>query len=143
MGRAQQSHQVLHNHVRPAVSSGQTALVASLPLEQRLSLSIVLPLRNQAALSSLLGRLYDPSSPDYHQFLSVAQFTDQFAPTLEDYQAVVSYAQANGFTVTGYPCESPDRAHQRLGSADQPGIQSEDESLPASHGESHILLSGS
>ncbi len=78
----------------PAVSSGQTALVGSLPPEQRLNLSIVLPLRNQAALSSLLSRLYDPSSPDYHQFLSVAQFTDQFAPTVEDYQAVVAYAQA-------------------------------------------------
>ena len=66
-------------------------------------LSIVLPLRNQAALTSLLSRLYDPSSPDYHQFLTTAQFADQFGPTQQDYQAVVAFAQANGFTVTGTP----------------------------------------
>ncbi len=100
-GQAQQSLQALHKHVRPAVSSGQAALVSSLPATQRMNLSIVLPLRNQTELTSLLGRLYDPSSPDYHQFLSVEQFAEQFGPTAEDYQAVVDFAQANGFSVTG------------------------------------------
>jgi subtilase family serine protease len=102
-GQAQQSLQALHRHVRPAVSSGQAALVSPLPTTQRMNLSIVLQLRNQAELTSLLGRLYDPSSPDYHQFLSVEQFTEQFGPTAEDYQAVVDFAQSNGFTVTGTP----------------------------------------
>jgi uncharacterized membrane protein len=68
-----------------------------------MSLSIVLPLRNQSDLTSLLQRLYDPTSPDYHHFLSVEQFTDRFGPTADDYQAVVAFAQANGFTVTGTP----------------------------------------
>jgi subtilase family serine protease len=95
--------QVLHNHVRPAVSNGQAALVGSLPSTQQLNLSIVLPLRNEAALDTLLDQLYDPSSPKYRQFLSVDQFTDQFVPTVEDYQAVVHFAQANGFTVTDDP----------------------------------------
>jgi subtilase family serine protease len=100
-GRAQQSLQVLHRHVRPAVSSGQAALVGPMPATQLMNLSIVMPLRNQDELTSLLGRLYDPSSPDYHQFLSVEQFTEQFGPTAEDYQAVVDFAKANGFSVTG------------------------------------------
>jgi hypothetical protein len=51
----------------------------------------------------LLSRLYDPRSADYRHFLSVDQFTEQFGPTAEDYQAVVDFAQANGFTVTGTP----------------------------------------
>ena len=103
LGHAQQSPQGLRNHVRPAVSSGQAALVGSLPPEQQLNFSIVLPLRNQAELISLLKRLYDPSSSDYRHFLSVAQFTEQFAPTEEDYQAVVSFARSNGFNITGKP----------------------------------------
>jgi subtilase family serine protease len=102
-GQAQQSLQVLHHHVRRAVSSGQAALAGSLPLTQRLNLAIVLPLRNQSELTSLLSRLYDPSCPDYRHFLSVDQFTQQFSPAAEDYQAVVDFARANGFTVTGTP----------------------------------------
>ena len=102
-GRAQQSLQLLHNHVPHAVSSGQAALVGPLPAEQNLNVSLVLPLRNQAGLTSLLGRLYDPTSPDYRHFLTVEQFTEQFGPTAEDYQAVVAFAQASGFTVTNTP----------------------------------------
>jgi hypothetical protein len=68
-----------------------------------MNLAIVLPLRNQAELTSLLGRLYDPTNPDYRHFLSVDQFTEQFGPTADDYQAVVSFAQANGLVVTGTP----------------------------------------
>ena len=100
---AQQSLQVLHHHIRPAVSNGQAAKVGSLPSDQRMSLSIVLPLRNQSALTSLLAQIYDQSSPNYRHFLSVGQFTKQFGPTAEDYQAVVEFAQAKGFTVTGTP----------------------------------------
>src|SRR5271157_1254067 len=102
-GQAQQSLQVLHNHVRPAVASGQAAPVGVLPRSQRLNLAIMLPLRNQSELTSLLDRLYDPSSPDYHQFLTVAQFTEQFGPTEQDYEAVVDFAKANGLTVTDTP----------------------------------------
>jgi N-acetylneuraminic acid mutarotase len=100
---AQPSRQVLHSHVRPAVSNGQAALVGALPPAQSLNVSIVLPLRNQAGLTALLGRLYDPSSPDYRHFLSVEQFTEQFGPTAEDYQTVVDFVHANGLTVTDTP----------------------------------------
>src|SRR5271165_5584638 len=102
-GQAQQSLQVLHHHVRPAVASGQAAPVGLLRPTQRMNLAITLQLRNQAELTSLLARLYDPTSPDYRHFLTVAQFTEEFGPTVEDYQAVVNFAQANGFTVTDTP----------------------------------------
>jgi len=102
-GLAQQSRQVLHHHVRPEVSNGQAALVGSLPATQKMQLSIVLPVRNQAALTALLGQLYDPSSPNYRHYLSVDQFTQQFSPSAEDYQTVVNFAKANGFTVTATP----------------------------------------
>jgi hypothetical protein len=100
--RAQQL-QVLQNHVRAAISDHRAALAGVMPPDQQMHASIVLPLRNRAALTSLLGRLYDPSSPDYRHFLSVAQFTDQFGPTNDDFQAVVAFAKANGMTVTALP----------------------------------------
>jgi uncharacterized membrane protein len=103
LGQAQQSPQVLHHHVRPAVSTGQAALLGSLPPDQQMNLTIVLPLRNQSKLTSLLGQLYDPASPNYHRFLSVDQFTQQFGPTVEDYASVVSFAKSNGLVVTGQP----------------------------------------
>jgi subtilase family serine protease len=93
--------QVMHNHVRPVVSSGQAVPVGVLPQTQRLKLAIMLPLRNQPELTDLLSRLYDPSSPSFHQFLNVDQFTTQFGPTVADHQAVLDFAAANGLTVTG------------------------------------------
>ncbi len=100
---AQQSRQVLSGHVRPAVAEGKAKLVGQFPAGERMNLSIVLPLRNQDQLGSLLARLYDPTDPMYRKFLSVAEFTEQFGPTEDDYRAVVQFATANGMTVTGMP----------------------------------------
>jgi len=98
-----QTLQRLERHLRPAVTSGQARLVGALAPEQRLQVSLVLPLRNQDQLASLIDRLYDPASPDYRQFLSVEQFTAEFCPTAEDYQAVLDFARDRGLTVTGTP----------------------------------------
>ena len=87
--------------MREAVSSGQAAWVGRLPATQSLRLNIALPLRNESELDELLQQIYDPQSPSYHQFLSVEEFTERFGPSQEDYDAVISFAQANGLTVTG------------------------------------------
>lgn len=82
----------------PLVSVSQ--LVGSDAANRMLRMSIGLALNNQDSLSVLLHDVYDPSSPRYHQFLSVEQFTEQFSPTIEQQQAVVSYLTQHGFTVT-------------------------------------------
>lgn len=58
-----------------------------------------MPLRNLNELSRLANQLYDPASPVYRHFLTVQQFTDEFGPTAQDYEAVISYFQKNGFTI--------------------------------------------
>ena len=88
-------------HVRPQVASGRAQPVGRLASEKVLQLDLVLPLRNEAGLESLLSDLYDPTSPSYHHFLSVQQFTEQFGPTAAEYQAVVNFARQNGMTVVG------------------------------------------
>jgi kumamolisin len=87
--------------VRPAVISGQARYLSPLPATQSLRLDVVLPLRNQAGLDRFLQMLYDPSSPSYRHFLTVAEFTARFGPTEEDYGAVARYAKSYGFQVVG------------------------------------------
>ena len=94
-----QQRTLLTRHVREAVLNGQAPIVGHLPANQSLCLVLALPLRNQAELDSFLDDLYDPSSPSYHQFLTVEQFTARFGPTQQDYDSVIQFAKANGFEV--------------------------------------------
>jgi uncharacterized repeat protein (TIGR03803 family) len=91
--------QKLHGHVPAQVGRLQT--LDRLGSTNRLNLVIGLPLRNRAALATLLGQLYDPASPDYHQYLMPAEFAARFGPTPQDYEAVMAFAKANGLRVTG------------------------------------------
>jgi subtilase family serine protease len=65
-----------------------------------LQMSVGLAIRNQDQLNALLHDLYDPSSLNYHHFLSVDEFAQQFGPTSEQQQAVINYLTQQGFTVT-------------------------------------------
>jgi subtilase family serine protease len=67
--------------------------------DRTLQMEIGLALRNQDQLNVLLQDLYDPSSPSYHQFLSVAQFTQQFSATAQQQQTVIDYLTQQGFTI--------------------------------------------
>jgi subtilase family serine protease len=94
-----QKQGLLTTHLRQAVASGQARLVNRLPESQTLRVVLVLPLRNQDQLERLLDDLYNPSSPSYHQFLSVDEFTARFGPTQEDYDTLIAFARENGLTV--------------------------------------------
>lgn len=91
------------HHVRDVVKNGTAKTTGALPGSQSMKLAIVLQLRNQAGLDDLSKQLYDPGSPVFRQFLTVAQFTDRFGPTVADYQAVVQWAKSKGFSVGDTP----------------------------------------
>jgi subtilase family serine protease len=93
--------QLLTRHVREVTLNGQAPLVGHLPATQSMRLVLVLPLRNQGALDNFLHDLYNPSSPSYRQFLTVEEFTARFGPSQENYDAVIRFAEANGFKVVG------------------------------------------
>jgi hypothetical protein len=88
-------------HIRPVVTSGQAQLVGALPENQRLALSIALPLSNEADLKQLLQVLYNPGSPRFRHFMSVKDFTDRFGPSETDYDSLIAFLTANSLSVTG------------------------------------------
>lgn len=88
-------------HLRDVVLHGQARLVGQVPLNQTMNLDVVLPLGNPVGLVSFLHELYDPASLNYRHFVTVQEFTAQFGPSQANYDAVVSFAKANGFAVTG------------------------------------------
>ena len=88
-------------HVRDAIQNGQAQYAGRLPATESFRLVLVLPLRNGQALDQLLKEQYDPGNPSYRQFLTVDEFTARFGPSQEDYDAVIRFAQANGFQVVG------------------------------------------
>lgn len=90
-------------HVPHVVSNGEAPQVGIAPVAKLMHLDIMLPLRNQGQLTDLVKRLYDRSNPDYRHFLTPAQFTNEFGPTVNDYQAVVSWAKSKGFVVGEQP----------------------------------------
>jgi kumamolisin len=90
-----------HHLYAPLVGSKALQPVGKLPASQVLTLDVVLPLRDPMGLDIFLSELYDPSSPQFHQFITPSDFAVRFGPTQSDYQTVVSFLKANGFNVYG------------------------------------------
>jgi len=103
-----QSQTLLTRHVREVTLNGQAQLVGRLPVTQAMHIDIVLALRHQPELENFLQELYDPSSSSYRHFVTVPEFTARFGPSQEDYDALIHFAQANGFTVLGGSRDSMD-----------------------------------
>ncbi len=82
----------------PAAKSAQA--IGRLAGKQKLNLALGLPLRNRQGLAELLQQIYDPASPQYHQYLSCKQFTQMFGPSEQDYLSVIEFAQTNSLTIT-------------------------------------------
>ncbi|HEV2208066.1 MAG TPA: protease pro-enzyme activation domain-containing protein [Verrucomicrobiae bacterium] len=93
--------QQLKGHV-PAIAAGLQP-VGDLAPAQQLSIDIGLPLRNQAELKAFLEDIYDPSSPNYHHYLTAPQFTARFGPSQGDYDSVVAFATAHNLIVSNAP----------------------------------------
>src|ERR1700678_4269750 len=94
-----QSQTLLTRHVREAAVNGEALSVGHLPLTQSMRFDIVLALRHQPELENFLQEIYDSSSSEFRHYVTVPEFTERFGPSQEDYNAVISFAKANGFAV--------------------------------------------
>ncbi|HEY3333403.1 MAG TPA: protease pro-enzyme activation domain-containing protein [Capsulimonadaceae bacterium] len=88
---------VLSGHVIKAAAKNM--LVGRVASSAQLSVDIVLPLRNQAALQQQLHDIYTPGTADFGHYLTSADFIARYAPTQDDYDEVAAYFTAKGLTV--------------------------------------------
>jgi len=96
-----ESQAFLTRHTRDVVVNGQVQSVGRLPATETMRFDIVLALRHPVELDDFLRELYDPSSSSYRHFVTVKEFTERFGPSQEDYDALIRFAKASGFTIVG------------------------------------------
>jgi hypothetical protein len=85
-----------HPLARPQFDLG--AAPAALPM-QRMLLVLKRSPEQESAIEKLLDDQQNKSSPSYHQWLTPAQFGQQFGPTDSDIQIITSWLQSHGFEV--------------------------------------------
>lgn len=78
-----------------ARSAVVTPAASSLPV----SFQVFLPLRDRAGLDALLAQQQDPSSPNFHRWLTPSEFAARFGPTADVVQAVTDTLQSQGLNV--------------------------------------------
>jgi len=56
-------------------------------------------LQHTNELAVLLARIYNPSDPLYHHFLTSRQFVSRFVPDSSKYESVIDFVRGNGFKI--------------------------------------------
>jgi kumamolisin len=64
-----------------------------------LTIVVGLKLHNEAEFVDLLNRLYDANSPDYHRWITPADFLSKFSPSQADVDAVRQHLESHGLTI--------------------------------------------
>ncbi|WP_194895917.1 cell wall-binding repeat-containing protein [Catenulispora pinisilvae] len=72
----------------------------AVPASQTISTRIFLAGQNQDQMTALAQAVADPSSPDYHKYLTPAQIQSQFGVTAAQVKTVTDWAAASGLKVT-------------------------------------------
>jgi len=94
----------LKGHVHPLAQArfDQGAVADSTPAEH-----VILMLRRspqqEAAAAIFLDQLQNRNSPMYHQWLTPAQFGQNFGPTDSDIATLTAWLQQKGFTIEDVP----------------------------------------
>jgi len=67
-------------------------------LDEPISVVITLDLRDHAGVDALLAAQHDPTSPQYHQWITPQEFQSRFGPLPGDLQAARNHLASHGFT---------------------------------------------
>src|SRR4051812_5480139 len=87
------SNDVVHN-------LSLATLTGAVPATQTVTVGVFLSNPNQAAEDAYVKQLYDPSSPNYGNYLDPDTFNTQFGVPAAKFQAAQSWLQGAGLTVT-------------------------------------------
>ncbi|MFX4301104.1 S53 family peptidase [Alicyclobacillus tolerans] len=92
----------LQQGIGPAVVPHATVF-GNTPANTPVTVSIILKTQNTAALQQFIQNSTTPGNPQFHQFMSTAQFAQQFGQPQSVIQAIVNYFQSFGITAYVYP----------------------------------------
>ena len=92
---------LLTSHVPVEVARHNAARVGAPDAAATLTLAIALPMHDQAGLTALLRDIYNPASPNYRHYLTVAEFTSRFGPAAADYAQAVQFFSTAGLRIIG------------------------------------------
>ena len=67
--------------------------------ETRLTLTLVLKRSDQNGFERFLAAVQDPTSPQFHQYLTQSGLAERFGPSLSAYDAVKTWLADEGFTI--------------------------------------------
>jgi kumamolisin len=86
---------ILGNHPDEAaeLTGGEVAA------DRQLRITITLALRNRDQLEELIAQQQDPSSSQYHRWLTPEEFSDRFGPTADDRAAIERWLTSRGLSV--------------------------------------------
>jgi hypothetical protein len=90
----------LLNHTPAKVLDGTAIRVSHYNPDNMLRLTLAVQDSHQAEEDQFIKELTTKGSPNFHKFLTQDQWNERFAPSVEDEQAVVNWAQSVGLTVT-------------------------------------------
>jgi subtilase family serine protease len=97
---AQSATVALPGHLPKQVEDGSATPTGHYNSEQMIRLTIGLQTLHPAEEEQFLQELQTKSSPQFHKYLTADQWNARFAPSVQDEQAVVNWAQSQGLTVT-------------------------------------------
>lgn len=97
---AQAARHILPGHLRPGVTTandrGRISAARSL---RHVTLTLERSPTQEADLQALLARQQDPSSPDFHKWLTPEQFADRFGLPQSDVDQITSWLRSQNLTV--------------------------------------------
>jgi subtilase family serine protease len=101
LGDAASARGLLVPQVPDAVADGSAPRLGAVDPSRPMQLQVALPMRHLDKLKMLLDTIYNPESPLYRHYLSVAEFTKRFGPTARDYETAARFFETSGLKVTG------------------------------------------
>jgi pseudomonalisin len=81
-----------------ALTPAHARLLGAAPAATPLRLTVGLAMPDRPGLDSLIRAQQTPGNPQYHHYLTPAQFTARFAPSAATVDRVVQYLRSTGFT---------------------------------------------
>ena len=73
--------------------------MGGLPLSNEIRMLISFQMRDRAGLDRLVADLYDPASPQYHQWLTAEEFGKRFGRSDQEFKMAVAWLKSQGFRV--------------------------------------------